>query len=333
MSRSTAQDQSHQDSDQATSHSPDLDAEHRPDVARRASVANLQKQAAKSGSGANPTTEDRKAQREKSNQTVIKGAEASIKFASQQMFMHARELEAFAGAPKNEAGTSPLQQAVSSAVMKVESYTKDLSISLANFHAAGIELSVLQQAIAVMQAAHERFDRVVKRVSGLIEPSDKDVAKSLQDLHATVNSVCKEVGVGVGPSADNIKAVENTREDKALVSAFESSLTAAIDAVRLARMSVRGVADDVRIHDFKRASGTLRELASLASQLSPPAFRAHRTKLLEISRSAGAMFAEQHAHQAFDVNQRPALTTVLDAAQGIRLRASHLAEPAAAPHA
>jgi hypothetical protein len=68
-------------------------------------------------------------------------------------------------------------------------------------------------------------------------------------------------------------------EDELLAQALDGCLAATLESVHMARMSVRGVDDNVLVNDCSRAIGHAGELSDLLDRASPKTVRAHKGKV------------------------------------------------------
>src|ERR1700743_1369385 len=158
MSRATEQQATQHAGATTAGQGPDLDAEHDPDVARRASRAALKRVADKSDQTPSSATEGaRKVERDKTNQSSLDGLQSAVTASAKQMLVLATSIETVIAASPDEAGWDRQAQAIKAHVESVTDSISVLEVSVAFAKAANVPVEQLQHALAIFDRAYNRL--------------------------------------------------------------------------------------------------------------------------------------------------------------------------------
>jgi hypothetical protein len=270
----------------------DHDLDHSPAAAHKTSKAGLNK----AESAAQLTTssvQERTEQRNNSKQSNIEGFEGSILVAAKEIIDHSARVEAFAHGRQTDAGDGPLRQEIEQGAATIDKRVRELEMNMSAAKNGGMDMQPLRHAMQVFQRAHTQFINACAGAGHQIGP-DHGLKHNLFRL------------VGLADKDDNHEApdqsvtsemsmLRNSKQSDVSSQAINVMARAAVESVRLARMSVSGVRNDTRIHDLKRATADLRELAALVTSADDKTKRQHRAALHEIIRDSRTLFAEERS--------------------------------------
>jgi hypothetical protein len=259
----------HHDQQQATASAPksvadiDVDAEHDPEVARRASNASLRREAPKSGSaphvGRGP-----KALHDASDRKSYDSVESALAFFAKQLPAWGRQLDKLVQSDTStEAGTEPTIQAIQAIYDTVQHDA--LRIADLILVADKGERKLLAPDVRKVQGAFTRFWWSTQRVSHWL-PHDRQIDASA--TKRTIDDYTSLIGVNEKMEPD---VTETDKTDKKLSQAMLDDQFAATEA---ALDSVKAGNDT----DVARVVLHIRYLNGIAKE-HPAEIKAHKAKL------------------------------------------------------
>lgn len=267
----------------------DLDVDHSPEAARKASRAGLLK----------ASQADRAELRDNSKQSNIEGYQAVIMTMAKQILDRATQIETFSRGPMTEAGREPLRQAIEEGAQLVNARVAELEVNLSSMSHGGMDAKALGHPLSVFGRAYTHFSNVVAGAGHVVIDRKTGISPEtvlrLKSIFGTAGLTLEGATSTKFVQKDDMGDLQHASAASLQTSAVGAMLQAAGESVRLARASIASVGNDVRLHDLKRAEANLRELAAQVVATDDKTRHGQRAQLRAVARDARSMFAEQRA--------------------------------------
>ncbi|HEU4734282.1 MAG TPA: hypothetical protein VFT22_40600 [Kofleriaceae bacterium] len=310
MSRQTEEQQAsqHGASAGAAEHHVDHEAEHRPDVAHRASRAGLERHARVADAGARAPAADPRKQHDAADVADFRGIEASMQLGARQLQAAADEILRIIARPVNEAGIEPQLQQLRARIGKASTDFYRLNTQIGSgvkieggpvsgmtslytqLHPA---LGAIETAFNQFKEATARAEKFVTQHAGKLEAEQwcGDMARYLGEMRHKL---------GLGGDAARERPVDSRSGTTLLEEALGANLTALHEAIGAVRSGMTSGDEQVVQGDVRKVIRHANAISALLQQNTDP-------KLLKTHKRRVDQAVQETVHLENEAKARPAI--------------------------